>query len=126
MAIDWTVSHEKRLVTAVIGPKTRRRDYPAFLAALRERGAISYRKIFDLSFGMLDYTVSDVRALGQKVIEWGKGGKPGPVALIASSELTAEFATLYGQHARAERPIRIFADMAEALAWLDEVDPVET
>ncbi len=125
MAIDWTVSHQKRLVTAVIGPKTRRRDYPAFLIALSEAGAISYRKIFDLRFGMLDYTVADVRALGQKVTEWGKDGRSGPVALIASSELTAEFATLYGQHARVERPIRIFSDMAEALTWLDEVDPVE-
>ena len=75
MTIDWTVSHERRLVSAIVGPGTRRRDYPAFIVALSEAGAISYRKIFDLRFGMLDYTVADVKALGQKVVDWGKAAE---------------------------------------------------
>ena len=124
MTIDWTVSHERRLVSAVIGPGTRRRDYPAFIVALSEAGAISYRKIFDLRFGMLDYTVADVKALGQKVVDWGKAGNPGPVALIVSSELTDEFARLYSEHARIDRPVRLFTDTAAAQVWLDEIAPV--
>ncbi len=118
------MSHEKRLVSAVIGPGKRRRDYPVFIVALSEAGAISCRKIFDLRFGRLDYTVADVKALSQKVVEWGKAGSPGPTALIVSSKLTEEFARLYSEHARIERQARIFTDTAAAQVWLDEVAPL--
>jgi hypothetical protein len=125
MAIDFTVSHEEKLVVATIGAGTRRSDYPKFLEGMSEANAHGYRKIVDLSFATLDYfKIADLRAFGQIVAAWGKAGNPGPTALIINSELSQEMADLFREHAKAARPVQVFTDAAAARAWLDEVAPL--
>jgi hypothetical protein len=125
MAIDVSVSHEDRLVIATVGSGTRRGDYLKMLQEIAEAKAVSYRKIVDIRFVPPEYRVADFRAFGQRVMEWGQAGeKPGPTALIVGSEIATEFAELFREHARADRPLQIFTDPAPARAWLDQVAPV--
>ena len=110
---------------ATVGAGTRRGDFLKALQNVAAANAVGYRKIIDIRFMPLDFKISDLRAFGQAVIAWSQGtDKLGPTALIAGSEVAQEFARLFSEHARADRPLRIFADVAPARAWLDEVAPV--
>jgi hypothetical protein len=124
MAIKVSVTHEHRLVVATVQPGTRRGDYLKMLQQIADANAVGYRKMVDIRYVPSEYKISDFRAFGQSVMDWGKAEKPGPTALIASSEIAREFAELFNTHARADRPLRIFTDMEAARTWLDEVAPV--
>ena len=126
MAIEWTVSHDDKLVTAVANHATRRRDYPAFLTEMSANGLVPYRKIFDLRYARLEFTAADLRAWGQRVVDWGNADRPGPTALLVDSDLARELADMFTTHARANRPVAIFTSTDAARAWLDEVAPVKT
>jgi hypothetical protein len=112
-------------VLATVGAGTRRGDFLKILTEIAAAKAAGYRKIVDIRFMPLDFKISDFRAFGQAVIAWAQGtDKLGPTALIAGSEVAQEFARLFNEHARADRPLRIFTDIDAARAWLDEVAPV--
>lgn len=124
MAIDWTISHAEKLVLATVPAGAKRSDYVTFLAGVADANAVGYRKIVDIRFATLEFKIADVRAYGQIVMTWGKDSKPGPTALIVNSEISSDFAELFRQYARADRPVRVFTDIEPARAWLDEVAPV--
>lgn len=110
---------------ATVGPGTRRGDYLKMLQSIADANAVGYRKVVDIRFVPLDYKISDFRAFGQSVLAWAEAAdRPGPTALIAASEVAQEFARLFNEHARADRPLRIFSDIDAARAWLDETAPL--
>jgi hypothetical protein len=125
MAIVLKISHDDRLVLATVGGDARRGDYLKMLHGIAAANAVGYRKIVDIRFVPLDYKIADFRAFGQSIREWGQAGeKPGPTALIAGTEMAQQFAQLFRDHSPADRPLRIFADIPPARAWLDEIAPV--
>jgi hypothetical protein len=124
MAIAVKVLHDEKLVLMTVNPTTRRGDYMKMLAEITAAKAVGYRKIFDSRYTPPDYKVSDFRSYAQTIGDWGKTEKPGPTAMIVSSEVVREFAELYRDHVQLDRPLRIFTDMESARAWLDEVAPV--
>jgi hypothetical protein len=127
MAINVRITHDEQLVIATVAGGTRRRDYLKMLQTIAEAKAVGYRKIVDIRSMPLDYKIADFRAFGQSVLDWARagGGKLGPTALIAATDMAKEFAGLFNQHARPDRPLRVFDDLPQARAWLDEIAPVK-
>ncbi len=123
MPVTWSVSHDEELVVAIAEGEVRREDIEEYLAGLIAEGAMPYRKLFDLTFAPMALTASDLRALGKRVADYAKGGPVGPVAIVVGSELALEMARMFEAQAQANRELRIFHDLPEARAWLDEALP---
>src|SRR5262245_47362872 len=105
MSITVKISHEDQLVVMTVNPGARRGGYLQMLSEITAAKAVGYRKIFDSRYTPPDYKVSDFRAYAPTIGDWGKSGKPGPTAMIVSSEVVREFAELYREHVKLDRPL---------------------
>ena len=123
MPVTWSISHEEQLVVAIAEGEVVRGDIDGYLSAMIAEGAMPYRKLFDLTFAPMALAAAALRALGKRVTDYAKGGPVGPVAIVVGSELALDMARIFEAQAQANRDLRIFRDLAQARAWLDEAAP---
>lgn len=120
MPINLTISHADKLVVAVADGEIDRAEIDEYLTALIAAGAMSYRKLFDISFAPLSLGVAELRALGKRSAD---AGPTGPLAIVVGSNLAREMAAIFESQAAADRPLRIFDDLPTAREWLDSFPP---
>lgn len=119
MPIHWTISHPSKLVVAVCkGPLTRR-DIEDYLDAVVVVDGLSYRKIFDMTQAGPAIPDDDMMALGARIRAYATMGKIGPLAIVATTDISYERAHLFAALADARRPLKIFRELHQARAWLD-------
>ena len=123
MALVWTVSHPERLVVAIGQNTVTATDILFCVDGMVKAGVISYRKIYDMRLVDLGLTRLDLRSLGKSMAQIADGQKFGPVAIVVASDGIAGFARHFEERSGARRPVRIFRDLREARAWLDELLP---
>jgi hypothetical protein len=116
-AINWSVSHPERLVVATGQHELTATDFFFCVDGIKRAGLGPYRKIYDMRLVDLGLTRLDLRSL------IADGQKFGPVAIIVASDGIAGFARHFEERSGARRPVRIFRDLGEARAWLDELLP---
>ena len=119
MPVKWSINHEERLVLASAEGEASMADLAQYLAGMIAAGGLPYRKLFDTTYiapGAL--RLAELRALSKQVLELGKGGPIGPIAIIVGSELEQEMAEAFGK-VDAGRPLAIFSDAAKARQWLN-------
>lgn len=121
MPITLAIDHDKRRVTATVEGTHGAFDGIATLARIFAAGAVPYGKLIDLTFAKPENGAKAIRQLSGFVASAIRGKKPGPLAIVAKSELVREMAEMFDQQVRAERPFRIFEDIDSAAAWLDEL-----
>ncbi len=86
MPVPWTISHANRLVVAVAKDEVGATDIEQYFAGITAEGAMSYRKIFEITHTPLALNADNLRMLGQRVIYYAQHGQIGPVAIVAASD----------------------------------------
>lgn len=122
MPVHWTISHPSRLVVAVTKDEVTVADIEQYFAGVTDGGALSYRKIFEITHTPGALNEDNLKALGQRVIFYAQHGQVGPVAIVAASDDSYEQAEIFAAAARVSRPLMIFRELHAARRWLDAQD----
>ena len=122
MPVHWTISHPSRLVVAVTKDEVTVADIEQYFAGVTDGGALSYRKIFEITHTPGALNEDNLKALGQRVIFYAQHGQVGPVAIVAASDDSYEQAEIFAAAARVSRPLMIFRELHAARRGLDAQD----
>lgn len=121
MPVQWTISHPKRLVIAVVKGEVRPRAMLAFLAALDAAGARPYAKLVFLERLVATFSEDSLVALSNLVRQREQESEVGPIAIITPDDATFEQACQFARVAELVRPIRVFREWHEGRRWIDAV-----
>lgn len=94
-----------------------RSDIDAYLTRTIASGAKGYAKLVDITGCTLALDIDDLEAVADRLMQYGRGERPGPVAMVVGSALTLDMAVLLKQRA-GDRPFRIFTSIGAARSWL--------
>ena len=82
--------------------------------------AVSYRKLFDGRTSTSSMSEQELLVIGAEVRSHHESGKVGALAIVADPDQTARFGRLLGALAMADRPMKLFDNLARARHWLEE------
>jgi hypothetical protein len=119
MPVQWTISHADRLVVAVTKEQVTVADIERYFAGVTADGAMSYRKIFEITHTPAALSNENLQALGARVVLYAQHGQVGPLAIVAASDTSYEQAKIFASAATARRPLAIFRELHLARQWLD-------
>jgi hypothetical protein len=119
MPVHWTVSHAQRLVVAVAKDEVTVADIEQYFAGVTADGAMTYRKIFEITYTPRALSDENLKALGQRVVFYAQHGQMGPVAIVAASDESFAQARIFADAAQVRRPLQIFRELHAARQWLD-------
>ena len=119
MPVHWTVSHSTRLVVAVAKDDVTVADIEKYFAGVTADGAMSYRKIFEITHTPSALNAENLQALGARVVYYAQHGQIGPVAIVAASDESYSQAQIFASAAAVRRPLAIFRELHAARQWLD-------
>lgn len=122
MPVHWTISHPSRLVVAVAKEEVTVADIEQYFAGVTDGGAMSYRKIFEITHTPGALNEDNLKALGQRVIFYAQHGQAGPVAIVAATDESYAQAEIFAAAARVSRPLMIFRELHTARRWLDGLE----
>ena len=98
-----------------------KRDFDGYLHELAAAATLSFGKIFHMAAGcQLQLSKDDLVALGAGIRGHEVHQLMGRVAVVAASDELYEEAEKFNSKVLAERPLRIFRDVASALTWLTD------
>lgn len=126
MPIYWTIDSRAQLVTARAEGEVSFDQAMAFLRAVLGASAISYRKLYDGRAGTSAMSEEELLVISAEVRSHHERGKVGALAIVADPGQTAPFGRLLGALAMADRPMKLFDDLARAQHWLEEQAPPST
>ena len=119
MPITWGVNHDSRVVSATGRGVLTKRDFDSYLDDLAAAATLSFGKIFHMAAGChLQLSKDDLVAIGARIRSHEVHQLMGRVAVVAASDELYDQAEKFNSKVLAERPLRIFRDVASALAWL--------
>ncbi len=120
MPVHWTISHPSRLVVAIAKDDVTVADIEKYFAGVTAAGAMSYRKIFEITHTPRALSEENLQALGQRVVYYAQHGQVGPLAIVAGTQESFSQAEIFAAAAQVSRPLMIFREMHAARRWLDE------
>jgi hypothetical protein len=122
MPIRWTISHDKRLVTAAAEGPVTLRDIEAYFDAVVVANAQPYAKLFDGTGMVVLLNDDDVMAVGARMSAYvhDQGQPGGPAAFVVTDGSARDFIERYLNLMPSPRSARIFETVDKALRWLDE------
>ena len=121
MSLHWTIDPQQRLVTAVADGDVTRAEFEAFLDAMRNAGAYSYRKLFDGLRGDTQMGPEELLALGARMRASHEEGPIGALAAVISDDKAELVARVLGILATAKRPMRVFRQITPARRWINRL-----
>jgi hypothetical protein len=121
MPLHWTIDATNRLVTAVAQGDVTSQDVDAYLTAMADSGAMTYRKLFDGSEGETAMGPDDMLALGVRFRDFHAQGPVGPLAVVVPDSKADLVARVLGILATADRPMRVFRTVAPARRWIESL-----
>lgn len=122
MPVHWTISHPVRLVIAIAKDEVKVADIEQYFAGVTTEGAMSYRKIFEVTRTPMALSEENLRALGRRIMLYAQHGQVGPVAIVAASDESYAQAEVFARAAQARRPLQMFRELHAARRWLDALD----
>ena len=117
MPLSWSILPDSQLCIVSGEGTVTRSDIDACLAGTVGEGAKGYAKLVDITTCTLALDVDDLEAVAHRLLHYGKGERPGPVAMVVGSALNLDMAVLLKQRA-GDRPFRIFTSIGAARSWL--------
>lgn len=122
MAVSWTIDHQARTVNATGEGALTFDDIKDYLDGVAAAGGMSYAKLFDISAADTQLTMEDLGKLGGSIRQYAidSQGPLGPLAIVVGHSQGHLQAARFADTAVSNRPLRIFRDRAQALAWLRE------
>ena len=118
MPLRWTIDAEQKLVTAIAEGEVTRAEFEAYLDAVKQAGANSWRKLYDGSRSALSMGPEGLLAMGVRMRATHQTGPMGALAVIVPKETVESYGRVLGILASAERPMRIFSELAPARRWI--------
>jgi hypothetical protein len=126
MPLSWSTLPDSQLCIVSGEGTVTRSDIDAYLAGTIGEGAKGYAKLVDITTCTLALDADDLETVAHRLMQYGMGDRPGPVAMIVGSALNLDMAVLLKQKA-GDRPFRIFTSIGAARSWLtsyqDSYDP---
>lgn len=119
MALYWTIDSKERLFTVSGEGDVTLADAMSLLEVLAGSGALPYRKLFDGRAVRSSMTGEELLAVCAKIRGYHEKGPVGALAIVCTAEQTVVFARLLGALAAADRPIKTFRNLRQALIWID-------
>lgn len=120
MPISYNIDHEKRRIysraTGVI-------TYDDLLAHMRADvgdDVSSYSELLDCTAATSSLTANEIRKLADERKAIALRHPPGPVALVATSDVFFGMLRIFDMLTDEVRPIRVFRTLSQAEIWLDE------
>lgn len=99
--------------------KVTRSDIEQYLAETIAEGLKGHAKLILLGVSTLSLSPADLDAVAERLVDYGRGERPGPVAIVAGNALNLDMAVLLKQRV-GNRPFSIFVDAREAVRWLGD------
>jgi len=119
MPLHWRIDVHDKLFLALADGSVECEDVERMLDAMVSSGAIAYSKLFDGLRGETRMTPSELLTLGVRMRAMhAVAARLGPVAVVIPHEKRLRLMRLLGILAAADRPLRIFNDLASAHRWL--------
>ena len=125
MPISFSIDHKhKRIYSKATGVVTFGDLYGHMNADVTAEVA-SYGEIFDCTGATTNVTAADVRMLVMHRAEIARLQPPGPVAIVAETDLFFGLFRIFEMLTEDLRPINVFRDTLAAELWLDSLVPAE-
>ena len=117
MPLSWSTLPDSQLCIVSGEGTVTRSDIDTYLAGTVGEGSKSYAKLVDITACTLELDADDLDTVAHRLLQYGRGDRPGPVAMVVGSALTLDMAVLLKQKA-GDRPFRIFTSIGAARTWL--------
>jgi len=117
MPLSWSTLPGSQLCIVSGEGTVTRSDIDAYLTATIDEGAKGYAKLVDITACTLALDADDLDMVADRLMHYGMGERPGPVAMVVGSALQLDMAVLLKQKA-GDRPFRIFTSIGAARSWL--------
>ena len=117
MPLSWSTLPDSQLCIVSGEGTVTRSDIDAYLAGSIGDGAKGYAKLVDVTTCTLALNPDDLETVAHRLMQYGMGERPGPVAMVVGSALNLDMAVLLKQRA-GDRPFRIFTSIGAARSWL--------
>ncbi|HYD04635.1 MAG TPA: hypothetical protein VEC60_02875 [Reyranella sp.] len=119
MSLHWDILHDEQLVKLRTEGVLRFSDVTAYLEAVRDGGAIGYRKLCDAREGHSELTEAELLSYLGAVSGYSKLAPLGPQALVLTeASARAHQPMLRMLFVNEDRDLRIFTSPEDALEWL--------
>ncbi len=117
MPLSWSTLPDSQLCIVSGEGTVTRSDIDTYLAGTVGEGAKGYAKLVDITTCTLALDADDLETVAHRLLHYGRGERPGPVAMVVGSALNLDMAILLKQRA-GDRPFRIFTTIGAARSWL--------
>ena len=124
MPVLWAVDHPTRLVVITAKGVVHLKDMEDCLQGVVMDATLSYRKLFDMTECSPALSGEDIVVFGERVREHTSMRAMGALAIVAASDASYRQAQLFESLAVADRPLKIFRELAAARVWL-EAEPTK-
>lgn len=121
MAVEYSIDHNKKVVTARAHGPVVLKEILNFLDALVVQDAMGYPKLFDAREAIPQLSDDDIMVLGARTSAYAIYDPRGPVAAVATTAAASAILQRYMNLGGADRPMRLFTSVDQAWAWLREV-----
>ena len=122
MPLSWSTLPDSQLCIVSGEGTVTRSDIDTYLAGTVGEGAKGYAKLVDITTCTLALDADDLETVAHRLLHYGKGERPGPVAMVVGSALNLDMAILLKQRA-GDRPFRIFTTIG-ALTLLGMISAI--
>ena len=119
MPITFKIDHNRERIYSTATGVVTFGDLYAHMNADVEPGVAAYSEIFDCTGATTDVTAADVRMLVMHRAEVAREQSPGPVAIVAETDLFFGLFRIFEMLTEDLRPINVFRDTLAAEIWLD-------
>ena len=117
MPLSWSTLPDSRLCVVSGEGTVTRSDIDTYVAGTIGEGSRSFAKLVDMTACTLALGADDLESVAHRLLHYGTGERPGPVAMVVDSAFNLDMAVLLKQRA-GDRPFRIFTTIGAARSWL--------
>ena len=118
MPVYWTIDSKQKLVVVTAEGDVSHADAEDYLDVIEGGGALAYRKLYDGRDGNVVMSHDEMMAIAARFR--GYHHRPvGALAIVLPHDKAEPVARVLGVLAAADRPMRLFINLAQARRWID-------
>jgi hypothetical protein len=119
LPVEYSIDHQKKFVKVRAHGPIVLKEILDYFDALVVQDAMAYPKLFDARDAEPQLSDDDVMELGARVSAYAAYEPRGPIAAVATKPKAGEILQRFMNLGGADRPMRLFASVEEAMAWLE-------
>jgi len=118
MPVYWTIDSQQQLVVVTAEGDVTHADAQAYLDVIEGGGALGYRKLYDGRGGTVVMSPDEMMAIAARFRSYHH--RPvGALAIVLPHDKAEPVARVLGVLASADRPMRLFINLAQARRWIE-------